>query len=180
MGEVPGTRQYTFAPNGRVETTPVAVVLKRVANGWYEPDPAFQTIEDIKGSASLADIASSSPASSPVPAGVADRSDAKVPGLEVRYLTSEQAATYLGVTPRFIRRLVEDAKVTVRKVGRYNRFCREDLDDAVVTVPARSNSDGDTRPLADDDPILQVLSSKRTLRNTGKISVGRSHKGDRP
>lgn len=40
-----------------------------------------------------------------------------------------EAAEHLGVTVRFIRRLVAERRVTYYKVGRHLRFDRADLDD---------------------------------------------------
>lgn len=73
------------------------------------------------------------------------------------YLTTEQAATYLNVKPRFIRRLVEDGRVTVTKVGRFNRFTRADLDAVVdrrhgAVLPTRR-----LRVIDPTDPIAALM-----------------------
>ncbi len=43
-------------------------------------------------------------------------------------LTPEEAAERLSTTKRFIRRLVEERKITFIKVGRFIRFTDADLD----------------------------------------------------
>lgn len=43
-------------------------------------------------------------------------------------LTCEEAAEYLHVPVRFIRRLIAERRVAFLKVGRYVRLCRRDLD----------------------------------------------------
>jgi excisionase family DNA binding protein len=43
-------------------------------------------------------------------------------------LTLEEAAVYLTVTPRFMRRLVFERRIAHVKVGRFVRFERADLD----------------------------------------------------
>ena len=43
-------------------------------------------------------------------------------------LTIAQAAQYLNVTERFIRRLVAERRVVYHKLGKFVRFRREDLD----------------------------------------------------
>lgn len=43
-------------------------------------------------------------------------------------LDEESAATYLGVTPRWIRRAVAERRIPHVKVGRFNRFRVVDLD----------------------------------------------------
>ena len=45
-----------------------------------------------------------------------------------RYLDIEQAAGYLNVTKRFMRRLVADRRVRYYKVGKFVRFDPVDLD----------------------------------------------------
>ena len=47
---------------------------------------------------------------------------------ESRYLTIDEAAAYLNVTVRFMRRLVADHQVQYYKVGKFLRFERGDLD----------------------------------------------------
>ena len=45
-----------------------------------------------------------------------------------RMLTTEEAADYLGTTPRHVRRLVSDHQLSRYKVGGRNRFADVDLD----------------------------------------------------
>jgi excisionase family DNA binding protein len=42
-------------------------------------------------------------------------------------LTAEQVATLLGTTPRHVRRLVFERRITYRKLGRYVRFHPDDV-----------------------------------------------------
>ncbi len=44
------------------------------------------------------------------------------------WLTVEEAADYLRVTPRWIRRKVTERELVGRKVGKYRRFRVEELD----------------------------------------------------
>lgn len=44
------------------------------------------------------------------------------------------AALYMGVTERFIRRLVEERRIPYYKVGKFVRFSEEDLDDFLTSV----------------------------------------------
>lgn len=44
-------------------------------------------------------------------------------------MTPAEAAAYLNVSPRFIRRLVAQGRIARVKVGRFNRFEVADLDD---------------------------------------------------
>jgi excisionase family DNA binding protein len=46
-------------------------------------------------------------------------------------LTAEQVATLLGTTPRHVRRLVFERRITYRKLGRYVRFHPTDVEDYV-------------------------------------------------
>lgn len=46
-----------------------------------------------------------------------------------RLLTASEAAEYLGTTPRHVRRLAEQRKITTYYVGRWVRFLTDDLDD---------------------------------------------------
>lgn len=78
--------------------------------------------------------------------------------LPERYLNTKEAATYLNVTPRYIRRLVEDGTVVVTKIGKYVRFTREDLDavterdgGVAVSVPRLRSVPNS------DDPISRLL-----------------------
>ena len=43
-------------------------------------------------------------------------------------LTTEEAAAYLGTTPRHVRRLVSDHRLSRYKVGGRNRFADVDLE----------------------------------------------------
>jgi excisionase family DNA binding protein len=45
-----------------------------------------------------------------------------------RLLTVDEAADYLNVTPRFVRRLVSDHRIAVHRLGRQIRFAIDDLD----------------------------------------------------
>jgi excisionase family DNA binding protein len=45
-----------------------------------------------------------------------------------RVIGVEDAAAYLSVPVRFIRRLVHERRIRYYKVGKYVRFAREDLD----------------------------------------------------
>ena len=60
-----------------------------------------------------------------------------------RYLSIEEAATYLNVSVRFLRRLVCDRRVRYYKVGKFVRFDPTDLDAfAMVNEPtARLGAD---------------------------------------
>lgn len=71
-----------------------------------------------------------------------------------RYLTVDEAAEYLNVTVRFMRRLVADHRVQYYKVGKFLRFEREDLDQYVHA--------GVVRP-AEDDLATRVWLSRRSL-----------------
>lgn len=81
---------------------------------------------------------------------------AAAPGPEVKYLTTDQAAVYLGVTERMIRRLADDGRLVVSKVGKYRRFTREALDGAVevVRLPGTPTTSS-TVPA--DDPVARAL-----------------------
>ena len=57
------------------------------------------------------------------------RQDEKNPPLEsVRWLTSVEAAQYLRVSVSSLKMMVYRGQVRVRKLGRRNRFLREELD----------------------------------------------------
>ena len=59
-----------------------------------------------------------------------------------RPLTLPEAATYLNVTERYMRRLVTERRITYFKVGRLLRFSTEDLDAflaACRTEPGEAN-----------------------------------------
>ncbi len=44
----------------------------------------------------------------------------------------EQLASRLGVSDRFVRRLVEERRIAFHKIGRYVRFDRSDVDDWIA------------------------------------------------
>lgn len=115
---------------------------------WSEPDPDHEDN-------GAGDAEPSAPAA-PV----------QVPGPEVKYLDAHQAAAYLNVGPRFIRRLVEERRVTVRKVGKFSRFTREDLDAAVAIQPPidATTAKRIASKVNEDDPVAMVV--KRSLSNT--------------
>jgi excisionase family DNA binding protein len=48
-----------------------------------------------------------------------------------KLLTTEQVAEQLGTTPRHVRRLVFERRITYRKLGRYVRFHPDDVDDYI-------------------------------------------------
>jgi excisionase family DNA binding protein len=50
-----------------------------------------------------------------------------------RLLTFEEAAEWLGTTPRHMRRLVVERRIAYRKLGRYVRFHPDDLAEYVAT-----------------------------------------------
>lgn len=59
--------------------------------------------------------------------------DGSSPGRErTRYLTLGEAAAYLNVTERFMRRVVSDRKVRFLKLGKFLRFDAADLDALAV------------------------------------------------
>lgn len=47
---------------------------------------------------------------------------------ESRFLDVAEAARHLGTSERFVRRLVQERRIRFRKVGRFVRFTRTDLD----------------------------------------------------
>jgi excisionase family DNA binding protein len=47
-------------------------------------------------------------------------------------LTAAQVAMLLGTTPRHVRRLVFERRITYRKLGRYVRFHPDDVDEYVA------------------------------------------------
>ena len=55
-------------------------------------------------------------------------------------LTAEQVADLLGTTPRHVRRLVFERRITYRKLGRYVRFHPADVEDYVerCSIPVGS------------------------------------------
>lgn len=63
------------------------------------------------------------------------KKDEKTPSLEnVRWLTSGEAAQYLRVSISSLKMMVYRGTVRVRKLGRRNRFLREELD-RLITAP---------------------------------------------
>ncbi len=63
------------------------------------------------------------------------KKDEKTPSLEnVRWLTSGEAAQYLRVSVSSLKMMVYRGTVRVRKLGRRNRFLREELD-RLITAP---------------------------------------------
>lgn len=57
------------------------------------------------------------------------KNDEKTPSLEsVRWLTSSEAAHYLRISISSLKMMVYRGQVRVRKLGRRNRFLREELD----------------------------------------------------
>jgi excisionase family DNA binding protein len=47
-------------------------------------------------------------------------------------LTADQAAEYLNVTPRFVRRLTSERRVPFVRLGRHVRFDTRDLDEFIA------------------------------------------------
>ncbi len=63
------------------------------------------------------------------------KKDEKTPSLEsVKWLTSSEAAQYLRVSVSSLKMMVYRGQVRVRKLGRRNRFLREELD-RLITSP---------------------------------------------
>jgi excisionase family DNA binding protein len=62
-------------------------------------------------------------------------------------LTAEQVATLLGTTPRHVRRLVFERRITYRKLGRYVRFHPDDVAEYVAAnrVEAARSASGRLR-----------------------------------
>jgi excisionase family DNA binding protein len=86
-------------------------------------------------------------------------------------LNTDEAAHYLHVKPRFIKRLVAEKRVTVRKVGRFNRFTREDLDAVVRTIEPNEVPTPKTVTLPTDDPIVRAVRSVTRSRR-GSTTTG--------
>ena len=70
-----------------------------------------------------------------------------------KLLTAEQVATLLGTTPRHVRRLVFERRITYRKLGRYVRFHPDDVAEYVAatriaagTVPGAGGTVARIRP----------------------------------
>jgi excisionase family DNA binding protein len=49
--------------------------------------------------------------------------------MERKYLNVQDAATYLGTSVRFIRRLIAERRIAFHKVGRHVRLAVSDLDE---------------------------------------------------
>ncbi len=96
-----------------------------------------------------------------------------LPPLPEHYLDTDQAALYLNVTPRMIRRLVEQQALTPSKIGKYVRFTRADLD-AAVTLAQAPPPPSRRSALPDDDPVVRV-----TLDRTHRHVGGRTRKVQR-
>lgn len=47
-------------------------------------------------------------------------------------LTLEEAAEYLNINPRHLRRLVQERRITYTRVGKFLRFLPDDLDDYLL------------------------------------------------
>ena len=64
--------------------------------------------------------------------------DNSAPSEPMGLMTPEEAAQFLGTSVRHIRRLVAERRLAHRKIGRYVRFDRRDLDAFITanTVPA--------------------------------------------
>jgi excisionase family DNA binding protein len=52
--------------------------------------------------------------------------------MPVQLYTVEQAAQRLNTTPRFIRRLIAERRITFTRLGRHVRIATEDLDAFIV------------------------------------------------
>lgn len=52
----------------------------------------------------------------------------------VDLMDTRGAAEYIGVTERFIRRLVEERRIPYFKIGKFVRFSASDLDDFLVSA----------------------------------------------
>jgi excisionase family DNA binding protein len=52
-----------------------------------------------------------------------------------KLLSSKEAATYLGVSTGHLLNLVSQGKIKYQKLGRLNRYHREDLDAALTIGP---------------------------------------------
>jgi excisionase family DNA binding protein len=62
-------------------------------------------------------------------------------------LTAEQVATLLGTTPRHVRRLVFERRITYRKLGRYVRFHPTDVDEYVAANRVEAGTGPAHRPV---------------------------------
>ena len=62
------------------------------------------------------------------------KQDEKIPSLESsRWLTTSEAAQYLRVSTSSLKMMVYRGQVRVRKLGRRNRFLREELDRLITS-----------------------------------------------
>lgn len=52
--------------------------------------------------------------------------------IEKRWMTTTQAAEYLGTTSGHLRNLTSNGKVIYYKFGRLNRYLKEDLDNLIL------------------------------------------------
>lgn len=57
-------------------------------------------------------------------------------------MTTVQASVYLGVSERYVRRLVAERRVSYYKVGRLVRFRRQDLDALLSSSLVESRQGG--------------------------------------
>lgn len=88
-----------------------------------------------------------------------------------RYLDADQAAEYLNVSPRYIRRLVEERSVAVTKIGKFVRFRREDLDAVAERIERSSSPGGHLRAvLSPDDPFSRLLDGSMSHPSARKRS----------
>ncbi len=55
-------------------------------------------------------------------------------------IDTNEAAARLGVTPRFIRRLVDERRVPFHKIGKYVRFDPADIDNFVMDSRIEPNA----------------------------------------
>jgi excisionase family DNA binding protein len=62
-------------------------------------------------------------------------------------LTAEQVATLLGITPRHVRRLVFERRITYRKLGRYVRFHPNDVDEYIAANRVEAGTGPAYRPV---------------------------------
>lgn len=63
--------------------------------------------------------------------GVTNQSEPSAPIAHPSLLDIAQAAAYLGVRERFMRRLVAERRVPFVKIGKFVRFTRGDIDELV-------------------------------------------------
>lgn len=57
-----------------------------------------------------------------------------------KLLTIEEAAEYLSITPRMIRRLLEQKKLPVYRIGKHIRFAEADLEIFINSVRTEAES----------------------------------------